>query len=85
VEAIGMFDAKTRFSEIVRRVKATGQPVLITSRGEEMVRIVPVDGPGDSKRRMTRDEAIAAMLELRKTLPVTTHEENRADIQEGRR
>ncbi len=29
-----IFDAKTRFSDIARRVKETGQPIRVTDRGE---------------------------------------------------
>ncbi len=84
IESIGMFDAKTRFSEIVRRVKETGQAVLITSRGEGMVRIVPVEH-GEAERRERHEQAVAAIEELRKTLPRLTLEEIRSAIDEGRR
>ena len=38
---IGLFEAKTKFSEICERVASGGQPVLITRRGEALVRIEP--------------------------------------------
>lgn len=78
-----MFDAKTRFSEIVRRVKETGQPVTITSHGQAMARIVPVESESLAKR-MSHDEAVAAIEEMWKSLPPITHEEIRSAIDEGR-
>jgi prevent-host-death family protein len=84
VETIGMFDAKTRFSEIVRRVKETGQAVTISNRGEAIVRIVPVE-PVSPVKKMTHEEAVAAIEEMWKTLPPITHEEIRSAIEEGRR
>ena len=79
-----MFDAKTRFSEIVRRVKETGQPVTVTSHGQAMVRIVPAES-SESEKRLAHNEAVAAIREMWKTLPPTTREENKRDIEEGRR
>ena len=40
---IGVFDAKTRLSEIVDQVARTGEAVVITRRGRRLVRLVPVD------------------------------------------
>lgn len=40
---IGVFDAKTRLSEIVDQVARTGEAVVITRRGRPLVRLVPID------------------------------------------
>jgi prevent-host-death family protein len=80
---IGIFEAKTRFSEIAKRVKETGQPIRVTSHGEEMVDIMPI-APRIAGRR-TKAQAIAELEELRKTLPKTSMKEIQADIAFGRR
>ncbi len=42
---IGLFEAKTRFSEICERVASTHVGVTITRRGEPLVRIDPIPEP----------------------------------------
>lgn len=42
VKTIGLFDAKTRFSEICAEVAETHEPVTITRRGAPLVMIQPV-------------------------------------------
>lgn len=83
MKQIGMIEANTRFSEIAKHVKETGQPVRITHSGEEMVDIVPV-APRTGGQR-TKAQAFAELSELRKTLPKSSIEQIRADIAEGRR
>jgi antitoxin (DNA-binding transcriptional repressor) of toxin-antitoxin stability system len=39
MEEIGIFEAKTRFSEIAKNVNESGQPIRMTNRGEDMVDI----------------------------------------------
>lgn len=41
--AIGLFEAKTKFSEICERVAAQRAPVVVTRRGKPLVRIEPMD------------------------------------------
>lgn len=38
---IGLFEAKTRFSEICRRVAGSGEEILVTLRGRPLVRLLP--------------------------------------------
>jgi len=83
MKEIGMFDAKTRFSEIARLVKETGQPVRITNRGEQMVDIVPIGS--NSGNRRSRENAFAELSRLRRTLPKSSIKQIQADIAEGRR
>ena len=40
---VGLFDAKTRLSEICDEVAATHQPVTITKRGRPLVCIQPIE------------------------------------------
>lgn len=82
IEHIGMFDAKTRFSEIVRMVKETGRRVIVTNRGEEMVEIVPIGASGRSGR--SRENAFDEIERLRRLRGRSTHAENREDVERGR-
>jgi prevent-host-death family protein len=82
MKEIGIFQAKTKFSEIAKRVKSTGRPVRVTNRGEPVVEIVPVTN-GKSGRRSKR-EAIQELMRLRDTLPKVSVEEIKRDIAEGR-
>jgi prevent-host-death family protein len=83
MKEIGMFEAKTRFSEIARLVQQTGQPVRVTNRGQEMVDITPVSKP--VKQRRSKAQAVALLSALGKTLPKTSAKQIKADIQQGRR
>ena len=82
MEQIGMFDAKTRFSEIVEQVQATGQPVTVTNRGKPVVDIIPTHV--HSEGRMSREEAFERVAEIRKKIGPVTHEEVREMIEYGR-
>ncbi len=82
-ETVGMFDAKTRFSEIVERVQATGQSVTVTNRGRPAVEIVPCRER--STRRMTRSAALLEITRLRHELPPIGRNEITALMAEGRR
>jgi prevent-host-death family protein len=42
VNAIGLFEAKTKFSEICERVAAKGMTVVVTRRGKPLVKIEPI-------------------------------------------
>ncbi len=43
--AVGLFEAKTKLSELCQQVARRREPVVITRRGRPLVRIEPV-GPG---------------------------------------
>ena len=40
---VGLFDAKTRLSELVEQVANGGDDILITRRGKAVARLVPID------------------------------------------
>ena len=44
MRAIGLFEAKTKFSELCEAVASGGEAVLVTRRGKPLVRIEPCDG-----------------------------------------
>jgi prevent-host-death family protein len=58
MRAIGLFEAKTRFSEICERVAAKGEAVLVTRRGKPLVRIEPVP-PDDANAASVWDRRAA--------------------------
>ena len=45
MNAIGLFEAKTKFSEICERVAANGVAVVVTRRGKPLVSIEPISVP----------------------------------------
>ena len=51
MKALGIFDVKTRLSEVCDNVAASGESVLITKRGRPHVMITPVprEGAGGSE------------------------------------
>ena len=46
MNAIGLFEAKTKFSAICDQVATRGLPVVVTRRGKPLVRIVPIHPAG---------------------------------------
>ncbi|MCJ8328709.1 MAG: type II toxin-antitoxin system Phd/YefM family antitoxin [Lentisphaeria bacterium] len=43
MKTIGLFEAKTKLSEICLTVELTKEPVLITKHGKPLVKIEPID------------------------------------------
>lgn len=54
MNAIGLFEAKTKFSEICERVAANGETVIVTRRGKPLVKIEPVQ-PAETHRESVWD------------------------------
>jgi prevent-host-death family protein len=48
MKTIGIFEAKTKLSEICEEVARTGRPAEISRRGKPLVRIVPLAEEDDS-------------------------------------
>ncbi len=42
MKSVGLFEAKTKLSEICSQVAAGGGPVVVTRRGKPLVRIEPI-------------------------------------------
>ena len=82
MEEVGMFDAKTKFSELVERVNQTGQPITVTNRGKPVAEIVPARKTHTCQ--MTREEAFAQVARLWKTIEPMAKEEIKKTIEEGR-
>ncbi|HEX7730137.1 MAG TPA: type II toxin-antitoxin system prevent-host-death family antitoxin [Terracidiphilus sp.] len=75
---IGIFEAKTRLSEILRKVQQ-GERFTITVRGLAVADVVPTSGP-------SREQAIEAVRQLA-AMPLVqgvSHETIRSWIEEGR-
>jgi prevent-host-death family protein len=81
VTEIGLFEAKTRLSELVRQVK-TGESFIITQRGEPAAKLTPIRNKEHrSPRRIA--EAIRRLRQMPK-IEAVSHEELRSWIEEGR-
>jgi len=78
---IGLFEAKTRLSELVRQARA-GESFIITQRGEPSAVLGPIRHKNrpDSRRIA---EAVRRLREMPKIQGVS-HEELRSWIEEGR-
>jgi prevent-host-death family protein len=76
MERIGIYDARSRLSELVDRVEA-GEEVVLTRRGQPVVRMVRAEGPARSRARA---EAVRRIHALRKrmNLRITRAEVKRA-------
>lgn len=82
MDQVGMFEAKTHFSEIVERVLTEARSVTITRRGQPVVDIVPIQG--HRADRMSRKEALAELSKLRGEVQSMTKDEILALVAEGR-
>lgn len=82
MEEIGMFEAKTRFSQLVEQVQNTGRKIRITKRGKVVAELSAVE-PEEARKRSHR-EVFEELEQLRKKLPKSTLEEIKRDIAEGR-
>ncbi len=81
MSTIGIFEAKTRLSEIVRLVEA-GERFTITVRGQAKAEVVPVQLPRPVR---TPEEIEAAYQRLRNpSIKGISHETIRGWIEEGR-
>jgi prevent-host-death family protein len=49
-ETYSTYEAKAKFSEVIRKVRA-GQRIVIAYRGEEIAEIRPIEGRGQSLER----------------------------------
>jgi prevent-host-death family protein len=78
---IGIFEAKTRLSEIVRQVEA-GEKFTITVRGEAKAQVVSMQPPAPVH---SPEEMEAAYQRLKNPrIKGISHEQIRAAIEEGR-
>ena len=59
MESIGIYEAKSRLSELVEKVEA-GEPVTLTRRGKAVARIVAVSGKDEGIDRSTLMKEIRA-------------------------
>ena len=52
MKTVGLFEAKTKLSELCQEVAATGEPCTITRRGEPLVRLEAVHDPRISRESL---------------------------------
>jgi len=77
---IGAFEAKTHFSELLKRVER-GEVFNITLRGK----LVAVLASPELERKKHTFEAFQKLIQLKKSHPVGTPDEIQAWKEEGRR
>ena len=82
MERIPIYDYKARLSEYGRLAKEAGKRFIVTNRGEDMFEIGPVSHERDTGRKA---EAMETIERLTADLPRQSAEQNRADIEHGRR
>ena len=58
---VGLFDAKTRLSELVEQVTQGGDDIVITRRGKAVARLVPIEAESEV------ETALALLLSARET------------------
>ncbi|MCL2441762.1 MAG: type II toxin-antitoxin system prevent-host-death family antitoxin [Treponema sp.] len=80
-QEIGAYEAKTHFSQVLDRV-AKGTEYIVSKRGKPVAKIIPIE----QEKKMTRKEAINALIELRKQYRGVPGDFNiREAIEDGRR
>jgi prevent-host-death family protein len=85
MQAMGIFEAKNKFSELCERVARTGEPVLVTRRGVGLVRVVPLErcyGAGEPEnvwQTVEEGQARYGALPEAFELPGRSVEDNRKD------
>jgi prevent-host-death family protein len=81
MSTVGIFEAKAKLSEIVRKVEQ-GERFTITVRGRAKAQVVPVEEPSHER---SPEEIKAAYKRMRNpVIKGISHEEIRAAIEEGR-
>jgi prevent-host-death family protein len=81
MERIGIYDARSRLSELVGRVEA-GEEVVLTRRGRAVARLVRAE---EETRRKARADAVARIRALRKRMNLhISRAEIRRAIAKGR-
>jgi prevent-host-death family protein len=79
MERIGIYDARSRLSELIERVQS-GEEVVLTRHGEPVARLVP-----EKRRRMrSRAAAVARIRALARKLDIRDVDVRKL-IEEGRR
>lgn len=75
MKSIGMFEAKTRLSEICDEVARTGRSVVVTRRGKPLVRIDPLVAERFSVWE-AREEYVAEQGRLRDEFEIPARSED---------
>lgn len=73
MDQVGMFEAKTRFSELVNRVISEGRPITVTRRGQPVVDITPTRSQRSGQK--SRQEALQDLAELREEVKSMSKQE----------
>jgi prevent-host-death family protein len=79
MERIGIYDARSKLSELIERVQS-GEEVVLTRHGEPVARLVPER----RRRRRSRAAAVARIRALARKLDIRDVDVRKL-IEEGRR
>ena len=77
---IGIFEAKARLSELLRRAQG-GESFRITQRGVPVAELIPIG----SAARMSAQEAAAKLRAFMKKQPAIKNLDTKALVEEGRK
>ena len=77
---IGIFEAKTRLSELLRRAQE-GESFRITQRGVPVAELIPIG----SSARMSSQEAAAKLRAFMKKQPAIKNLDTKALVEKGRK
>ncbi len=77
---VGIFEAKTRLSELLRRAQG-GESFRITQRGVPVAELIPIG----SAERMSSQEAAAKLRVFMKKQPAIKNLNTKALVEEGRK
>ena len=80
MESIGIYEAKSKLSELVKRTEA-GQEITITRRGRPVAKLVPAR----RARRLDRSALIDEIIAFSKTVRLKRPFNLRKAIESGRR
>jgi prevent-host-death family protein len=78
---VGVFEAKTRLSELLERAER-GEEIVITRRGQPVARLTPVTHRPD---KVGLERLFAENARVRRSLPAADWAELKLDRDEGRR
>lgn len=82
MDKLSVFEAKARFSEVVKR--AEGKQTVITRRGKAVARVVPEKAKAARPERWDRSGVIDRIVELSKTCRTRRKVDLQKLIEEGR-
>ena len=86
MKTLGIFEAKTKLSEVCKEVAETHEPVIVTKRGKPLVRIGPIEERYPSvKERREQALAVAGSFHSERGDLAKNHDAYFAEAERGER